>query len=266
MIRPLVVFGGLAFSILPAAELPPAVLDHAAAVRSLPAETAATARPVKLRGNLLLVTVSRGAMVLQDGAEGIYVELPRQVSPDYQLGDELEVIGTTAAGDFAPIVRASEVRRLGPGAVPPPRPSSIAELNAGGLDAAWVELRGVVRSCVPTPADRMPVARSGAGEADNLRDRPGPAESWLMTFAQGDDKTEVLINGPLVPRELIDAEVRLRAVVFNVHNANRQFVRANLQVPGRAQIKMVAPPPAEPIAKTRKLAINAPPKANQTNW
>jgi len=225
------------------AEESSALLDTAAAVRALAPEAAAQHRPVRLRGNLLLVTAPRNAFVLLDRTEGIYVELPEVVEASLQLGDELEVTGVTEAGDFAPIVVARSVERRGPGALPLPRPTTVAELNAGGFDAAWVELRGIVRACRPTPRERMPVSRSGtaSGEAANR-------ESWLVTFAQGDDKMEVQINGPLLPEDLVDAEVRLRGVVFNVHNANRQFIRANLQVANRAMVEVIVPPPADPFA------------------
>lgn len=239
----------LSFALLALLRVPawPAPLDSAAAVRALSPAAAAEARPARLRGHLLLVTAPGNALVLHDRAEGIYVELERVVRDEFRPGDELEVEGATDAGDFAPIIRAREVTRLGPGALPPPRPATIAELNAGGLDAAWVELRGIVRACVPTPPERRPVARVRAtGTAPNAP--PGLAESWLVTFAQGDDLMEAQIHGPVSPAELVDAEVRVRAVVFNVHNANRQFVRANLQVPGRALVEVLVAPPADPFA------------------
>jgi hypothetical protein len=58
----------------------------------------------------------------------------------------------------------------------------------------------------------------------------------------------VQLRDRVVPAEVIDAKVRLRGVVFNVHNANRQFVRANLQVARRDLIAIVTPPPPDPFA------------------
>jgi len=97
------------------AEESSALLDTAAAVRALAPEAAAQHRPVRLRGNLLLVTAPRNAFVLLDRTEGIYVELPEVVEASLQLGDELEVTGVTEAGDFAPIVVARSVERRGRG-------------------------------------------------------------------------------------------------------------------------------------------------------
>ncbi len=228
----------------------PAELTTAAAVRMLPAEQAAQARPVRLRGQLLLTTTLVNALVLFDGVEGIYVALNRPVDPGWRLGDELEVAGTTEAGDFAPIVRATRVRRLGRGELPPARAVSIAELHAGGFDAAWVELRGIVRSCRPAPAPltRPVAARPRGKEGEAPATTGGGRENWLLVLAQGDNRMTVQVNDRVSAEGLVDAEVRVRAVVFNVHNANRQFVRATLQAANAAMVEVLVPPPENPFA------------------
>lgn len=208
----------------------------AAAVRALEPAAAAQRKPVRLRGNLIFVTPFRDALVLRDHTDGIYVAVENELRTPLQLGDVLEVRGESEAGDFAPIVRARHLERIAPGTLPQPRPTTIAELNAGGFDAAWVELRGIVRACRPAPTDRQAV----------------PRVSWLVTFAQGSDQMDLRIEGALDPQELVDAEVRLRGVVFNVHNANRQFVRASLQVADRSMVEVIDPPPADPFARPRQ--------------
>ncbi len=212
-------------------------------------EEAAKERPVQLSGTLLLVTRQRDALVLRDETEGIYVELNYVVGNTRRPGDRLEVSGATGAGDFAPIVRATRITWVGEGPLPSPRPTTIAELNAGGFDAAWVELEGIVRSCKPTPLEQLPVSRTG-GSGFSLSATPEPAgfETWTITIAQGDDRVAVQMRDHAVPEQLIDAEVRLRGVVFNVHNANRQFVRAGVQIANQGMVTVVAPPPADPFA------------------
>ncbi len=211
-------------------------LTSAAAVRALSVDAAAEGRAVRLRGQLMLVTATGNAMVLLDRGEGIYVALNRPVDRTYRPGDLIEVTGVSDAGDFAPIVRAAQTARLGSAPLPPPRDANVAEINAGGLDAAWVGLRGIVRACTPAPGGRTAA--------------PAPArESWWLTFAQGDDQMSVQINGRVNPADLVDAEVRLSAVVFNVHNAHRQFVRANVQVPDPALVERIVAPPADPFAR-----------------
>ena len=226
-----------------------AELTTAAAVRMLPAEEAVKGRSVQLRGQLLLTTTQVNALVLFDGVEGIYVALTRAVDPGWRPGDVLEVVGVTDAGDFAPIVRASRVRKLGPGALPDARAVSIAELDAGGLDAAWVELRGIVRSCVPAGPVRPPAAARLRAKENEAPARAGAAkETWLLVLAQGDNRMTVQVNDRVVPERLVDAEVRLRGVVFNVHNANRQFVRATLHSANAAMVEVLVPPPADPFS------------------
>lgn len=58
----------------------------------------------------------------------------------------------------------------------------------------------------------------------------------------------VQLGDRTAPEDLIDAKVRLRGVVFNVHNANRQFVRSNVQVAHRGMITIVQPAPPDPFA------------------
>lgn len=231
------------------AETGPPPLTTAADVRMLSPKEAAEGRPVRLSGTLLLVTLSRDALVLRDETDGIYVELNGALGSNRRPGERLEIFGTTGAGDFAPIVRATRLTWAGAGPLPPPRPTTIAELNAGGLDAAWVELEGIVRSCNPTPADQRPVPR--AGGADQARRAPSDRASrgsWTITIAEGDDHLTVQMFDQAEPTQLVDAKVRLRGVVFNVHNANRQFVRASVQVAHQGMITVVTPPPADPFA------------------
>ncbi len=204
-----------------------------------------------LRGTLLLVTRQRDAFVLRDETEGIYVELNFVVGNTRRPGDRVEVVGVTGAGDFAPMVRAKKLTWIGTGPLPPPRPTTIGELNAGGFDAAWVELEGIVRSCEPALLDRQLPTAAGGGTAPTTRAgaaRPAP-ESWTITIANGDDRMTVQVRDRAAPEELIDAQVRLRGVVFNVHNANRQFVRANVQVADQGMITVVTPPPADPFSR-----------------
>ncbi len=223
-------------------------LTASAAVRALTPKEAGAGRPVHLRGHLLLVTTNRNAIVLLDRTEGIYVELGQWIPAHSKIGDELEVTGVSDAGDFAPMVRAQGMTRVGAGMLPPPRQTTIAELNAGGFDAAWIRLQGIVRSCVPMPPERTALMSNRATALDSSDPGASASNRWLVMFAQGDDKMEVHINGLVTPRELVDAEVRLRGVVFNVHSANRQFVRANLQVADESMIEVLVPPPRDPFA------------------
>lgn len=234
--------------LLHAATAPPTPLTTAAAVRQLSPEEARQGQPVRLTGNLAITTVQREALVLLDETDGVYVEVDPPVKKSLRPGDRLEIEGVTNPGDFAPIVRASRVTLLGAGTLPAPRRTTIAELNAGGFDAAWVELEGIVRACIPTPRELLLVSRASVGLAVGASGMHRPEESWLVTFNQGDDQMSVRISGRVAPADLVDARVRLRGVVFNVHNANRQFVRANLQLHDATMIEVLTRPPADPFS------------------
>ncbi len=235
--------------ILAQAESMPPPLKTAAAVRILSPEEAAKERPVQLSGTLLLVTRQRDALVLRDETEGIYVELNHVIGNSRRPGDRLEVSGVTGAGNFAPMVRARQITWVGVDPLPPSRPTTIAELNAGGFDAAWVELEAIVRSCKPALLDPASLPRTGGTvpAKGGASERPGP-EVWTITIAQDDDRMTVQMYDRAAPEQLIDAKVRLHGVVFNVHNANRQFVRANVQVAHQGMVTIVAPPPPDPFA------------------
>ncbi len=230
------------------AESAPGPLTTAAAVRMLSSEEAAKERPVRLTGVLLLVTRQRDALVLRDETDGIYVELNHVIGDTRRPGDRLEISGVTSAGDFAPMVRAKRITWVGAGPLPSPRPTTIAELNAGGFDAAWVELEGIVRSCKPTPPIQPPSRRASQTAPASAADakRLGQ-ESWTITIAQGDDRMIVQVRDRVAPETLIDAHVRLRGVVFNVHNANRQFVRPSVQVAHQGMISVITPPSPDPF-------------------
>jgi len=230
------------------ADAAPAPLTTAAAVRKLLPEEARLGFPVRLTGNLAIITAPRDALVLLDETDGVYVKVEQPVKKNLRLGDRLEIEGVTDPGDFAPIVRATRVALVGGGTLPAPRRTTIAELSAGGFDAAWVELEGIVRACVPMPRAQMPISRPSVGAAAGASGEARALESWMMTFNQGDDQLSVRINGRVAPADLVDAKVRLRGVVFNVHNANRQFVRASLQLPSETKIEILTPPPADPFA------------------
>lgn len=232
-----------------AQSVPPPPLTTAAMVRALSPAEAAKEHPVRLSGTLLLVTRQRDALVLRDETDGIYVELNYVVGNTRRPGDRLEVLGVTGAGDFAPTVHATRITWVGAGDLPPPRPTTIAELNAGGFDAAWVELEGIVRACQPGPFDSVPApAVNPAAPANRAAPERVGSENWILTIAQGDDRMNVLLRDRAKPEELVDAKIKVRGVVFNVHNANRQFVRANIQVAHQGMITVVAPPPADPFA------------------
>jgi len=232
-----------------AAETPPAApIITAAAVRALSAAEAAGARPVRLEG-VVLTMVDWPAFVLWDDTDGIYVTATESLVADLQPGAWVAIEGVTGPGNFAPMTRATAVRRLGTKPLPAPMRTTVTDVAGGGFDAKWVEIEGIVRSCV--------VGRTGPAGFDEPAApaiRAATKENTFLTLASGEVVLRIRSGAALDAAALVDARVRVRGVCFNVHNANRQFVRASLRVPGADDIVVLDPPPPDPFALRRQRA------------
>lgn len=227
-----------------------APLTTAAQVRALTEEEARHAIPVHLRGVFMGEADPEGiAFVVQDATEGIYVQGPANLVADLGRGDLIEIEGTTDPGGFAPYVAARSLRKIGRAPIPEPVPVTLDELNAGQMDAKWVEMSGIVRSVEPTaPSDSAPPPPGTRYTA------PSTAVSHLkepkvkMKLASGSLRVVIQINGDLKPEDYVDAEIRIRGLCFNLHNQKRQFVKPFVQVPRGVDITIEKPPPATPFS------------------
>jgi signal transduction histidine kinase len=206
-------------------------LANASAVRRLSPAEAAESRPVQISGVVVVLAEATPAVVLIDETDGVYVRTQRVLGTRLRVGDRVAVTGITAPGDFAPIVVATEVRRLGAAPLPPPTRTTLAEVATGGFDADWVEVEGIVRDgqLVPRVADP-----NGRGT--------------LLVLAWADTRIRVRVQAELDVASLIDAKVRVRGICFNLHNTNRQFVSASLMCSGADAVTVLVSPPADPFA------------------
>jgi signal transduction histidine kinase len=128
-----------------AAELP--LLVTASEVHRLKREEAQRAWPVKIRGVITCVFPEDQAFTIQDATRGIYVlDASESRSDPPQIGEFLEVEGTTGPGKFAPVVNARQVRILGSGDMPEPIHPTRDQLMNGSLDAQYVEIQGILTS------------------------------------------------------------------------------------------------------------------------
>jgi signal transduction histidine kinase len=121
-------------------------LTTAEQVQSLRPEDAERQLPVKIRGVITFAPprFDNGAS-LQDGTKGIYIKLegiPNWIAP--AVGEFWEVEGHTGPGDFAPVVIAEKMNRLGTGQLPEPAHPSWSQLVNGSMDVQWVEFQGLV--------------------------------------------------------------------------------------------------------------------------
>lgn len=225
------------------------LLTTAAQVRALTEEEARRAPSVRLRGVFMGEADPEGiAFVIQDDTDGIYIQGPAELVAELSRGDLLEIEGITDPGGFAPYVVARSIRKVGRGRIPEPIPVSLDELNAGQLDAKWIEISGIVRSIEPNaPTDKGPPppgTRYAAPAAGASRPKP---QKVKIKLASGSARVVVELTGGFDPEAYIDAEVRLRGLCFNLHNPNRQFVRPFVQVPRGVEVVVVRPAPAKPF-------------------
>src|SRR5215471_18288081 len=133
---------------------PANVLTNAAQIRELSADDAARRLPVSLTGAVIDTAIAgpdRHSLILQDSTAGIYALVLTNVQDvvgSCSRGDLLKVEGVTGAGQFAPIVIAKAVKKIGTAPVPRAKNVTYQQLITGALDAQWVELEGVVRQCI----------------------------------------------------------------------------------------------------------------------
>ncbi|MFT3830985.1 MAG: sensor histidine kinase [Opitutaceae bacterium] len=224
------------------------VLTTAAEVRALAAE-AARGVPVRLQGIYMGEADPKGiAFVIQDGTDGIYVQGPAALVSELARGDLLEIEGMTDPGGFAPYVVAQAIRHTGHGEIPEPLRVTLDELNAGQMDAKWVEISGIVRSVEPkAPTDTGPPPPGTRYKAPSQGPSVPGSRTVKMKLAAGSARVTVEVEGDFPPEEYVDAEVRLRGLCFNLHNHNRQFVRPFVQVPRGVCPVIERPPPEKPF-------------------
>ncbi len=141
------------------------VLTTAGEVHRLKREEAQRGYPVKIHGVVTCVLPEHQAVTMQDATRGIYVEDHSEIrSSPPQIGEYLEVEGTTDPSLFAPIVNARQVTSLGAGHLPDPVRPMWDQLMNGSLDAQYVEIQGIV-TAVQTNAVTL-LVRGGVIKAE----------------------------------------------------------------------------------------------------
>jgi signal transduction histidine kinase/FixJ family two-component response regulator len=202
----------------PAAHTRP-LLATIAAVRRLPPVEARRGFPVQVRGVVTYWMKPRNFVFVQDSTAGIFmVNTGAPVEP----GELVDVKGESAAGDFAPIVDKAVARVVGRASLPTPIRVPVGELFSGRYDSQWVETEGTVHAVV----------------AD------GP--NAVLTLASGSYKFKAVLPdmGSHLPRQLIDAKVRIQGACGSIFNDRRQLLSIQVFVPGMSHLALVDAPPA----------------------
>lgn len=207
-------------------------LSNLASVRRLSPDEADMAMPITLRATVTYAEPEAYLLFVEDESGGLYVH-PNGLSLDLERGDRIELKGVTAMGEFAPVLRATQVSPLGQRPLREPLPVSLDDVFSGSQDSQNVRLQGVVRKIVEE-------------------------EHYLVFFLAiaGEVLQVHLPNSGGVPRHLIDAEVELDAVCSNSFNSRRQMTGVRLFSPGLDRVRVVTSADPNPFdAPTSSIAL-----------
>ena len=206
----------------------PVVLTTATQVRELAKSEAAKHLCVELQGIVIgEAHPESNGFAIQDGTGGIYVESTTAAVAQLHPGDCVTIKGVSDPGTYAPFVAADGITKTGRKELPEPRHVTYEEMASGKLDAQWVEVRGIVRYCEPSPND---------------------PRKYRIELATGGGRLVVRWNVASIPTSMVDAEVRLRGVCYYLVNRRRQFLSPMLAIPGEVPVITEVPPPADPYS------------------
>jgi signal transduction histidine kinase len=199
-------------------------LTNAQQVRELDPETAGKNLPIRMSGVVTYYDASLFNLFFQDATAGIFVLVAPDISTTITAGQEIEVVGVSGKGDYAPIVRASAIHVLGKSQLPVPRKISIDQLFTGLEDSQWIEVSGVVRSTTILDGRRyLNLAMNGQRVRTYVKD----------------------LNEPDIMK-LINTTIRLRGVCYSRYNMRRQLRVPWLAVSSLADVVIEQPSPEQP--------------------
>jgi signal transduction histidine kinase len=136
----------------------------------------------------------------------------------------VEIEGSTAAGDYVPMVMAEHMRVIGQAALPIPNSLNFEQLASGKEDSQWVEVQGVVRSVIPGTKGR----------------------TRLDLMINGQRLTALVGHLEMADAErLIYATVRMQGVCRARFNRKRQLRAPFLSVTSLSDLVVEVPAPSE---------------------
>jgi PAS domain S-box-containing protein len=96
---------------------------------------------VKVKGTVIYYD-DDGALYIEDKTEGLYVET--QQSGQLLPGDQIEVLGFPAKGEYTPMLQDGVYRKTGAGEIPEPDPVTADEALSGKYDCRLVRIEATV--------------------------------------------------------------------------------------------------------------------------
>jgi len=220
-----------------AADFP--TLTNAEQIHRLTRQEAATGRHVLIRGVVTCTLPQFGAVVVQDGPTGIYIN---NLKPDTgvlpEVGALVEVEGVTDPGDFAPRIRVSRITRLGTAELPAPVHPYWDQMINGSLDTEFVEIEGIVNGVVPVLESDVPYQHV------TLRTHDGKIN--VLVFNANGDTNEVVLKSSE------NALIRMRGCLFASWDGTTHHVNVNEIRMYNPSVSIVEPAPSDIFADALK--------------
>jgi signal transduction histidine kinase/CheY-like chemotaxis protein len=219
------------------------VLTHIRQTHRLSLAEALKHQPFRIRAVVTSDYLSeRGGHFLQEGDEASYLECVPCLGK-LHAGDFIEVAGAVREGGFAADLIGTRMRLLGRRPVPATK-VTYRQIDGGGFDSRSIEVRGIVRSALPTP---------------RYEDGITPSAALVMVVDLGDGLIGLYIKDAppdVLARleRLVDAEVRVRGVCFSDYDRARHFQGPFVAVDNPANIEVLNPPPPEDAIPRRRLS------------
>lgn len=195
------------------AQFPPPLLTNIAQIKRLSLEQASEGRPASVQATVTFHSPS-GACFIQDSTDAIYLVRSAR-EPSLNAGDRIQLKGTAAPGDYAPVLREVSTELLGSGALPKAEPVEFSQLTSGERDCKRVEVEGVVRWVIDVRPNHLMV---------QVALPEGRLRAYLYRWAEPD------------PQLLVGATVSLRGAVGASFNRKRQLVAPFLYVDSPADV------------------------------
>ena len=201
------------------------VLHTTQSVRSLTTDQADSKYPTEIKGIVSYHDPRWRVTFIVDATGGIYVDWKDHSLP-VRVGDRVLVRGTTASGGFSPMVKASEVNKIGKSQMPAPRTPEFGRLISGAEDCQWVQMDGMVEKASKTQRNLQLLIRHAEGTFD----------AYVMGAAATLKKTN-----------WIGSRVRLTGVCGVKANSQRQAMRILLHTPGMEYVEFIDAAPRNPF-------------------
>ena len=195
-------------------------------VRRLTPEQAEKHLEVRIKGVVTFYDANLNSRFIQDETAGIYFQEMNN-GPALRPGQLVEIEGQTGAGEYAPIVIPRSIKVLGEGTMPVAKPVSLEQLVSGREDSQFVEVIGTVRSV----------------RFEN------ESRSFLIELVIGGERfTAYSRQLPVTnTEELVESEVKVRAVCSTLFNRLRQMFGFRLLIPRETDLVIEKPASANPF-------------------